>query len=156
MPKAELCHLTQLWYLARRYFKLTTQAPDKVLPKPCVLTEPYWEACRHGVLTMQRCEDCELYQYYPRIICSHCGGVDLLWSRVSGFGQIKSFTIVRRGISRAYEAPYALVLIDLDEGPCMMSSLVGCDPGAVVVGARVSVAFQPWGRDIEMPVFKLI
>ena len=156
MPKEALCHLIQRWYLARRYLKLTTETLNKVLPKPSVLTEPYWEACRQGLLTMQRCEDCELYQYYPRIICSHCGGQGLVWSRVSGRGQIKSFTIVRRGISRAYEGPYVLVLVDLDEGPCMMRSLVGCEPEAVVVGALVSVAFQSWGSDIEMPVFKLI
>ena len=96
------------------------------------------------------------YQFYPRTICSHCGGQGLAWSKVSGRGRIKSFTIVRRGISRAYEAPYVLVLIDLEECPCMMSSLVECDPDSVVVGALVSVAFQSWSSDIEMPVFKLV
>ncbi len=116
-PKAVLCHLIQRWYLARRYLKLTTETPGKVLPQPSVLTEPYWEACRQGELTMQRCEGCQAYQFYPRTICSHCGGRDLAWSVVSGRGQIKSFTIVRRGISRAYEAPYVLALINLEEGP---------------------------------------
>ena len=135
---------------------MTTEIHNKVLPTPSVLTEPYWESCRQGVLTIQQCEDCEFYQYYPRIICSHCGGQGLVWSEVSGRGQIKSFTIVRRGVSRAYDAPYVLVLINLDEGPCMMSSLVDCEPEAVLVGALVSVAFQSWGGDIEMPVFKLI
>ena len=105
---------------------------------------------------MQRCEGCMAYQFYPRTICSHCGGQGLAWSKVSGRDRIKSFTIVRRGISRAYEAPYVLVLIDLEEGPCMMSSLVECDPDSVVVGALVSVAFQSWSSDIEMPVFKLV
>ena len=105
---------------------------------------------------MQRCEGCMAYQFYPRTIWSHCGGQGLAWSKVSGRGRIKSFTIVRRGISRAYEAPYVLVLIDLEEGPCMMSSLVECDPDSVVVGALVCVAFQSWSSDIEMPVFKLV
>jgi uncharacterized OB-fold protein len=135
---------------------LTTETRSKVLPKPSVLTEPYWEACRQGVLTMQRCGDCELYQHYPRIICSHCGGRGLVWSVVSGRGRVKSFTIVRRGITQAYEGPYVLVLVDLDEGPCMMSSLVECEPEAVVIGALVSVAFELWGSDIEVPVFKLV
>ena len=135
---------------------MTTETRSKVLPKPSVLTEPYWEACRQGVLTMQRCGDCELYQHYPRIICSHCGGRGLVWSVVSGRGRVKSFTIVRRGITQAYEGPYVLVLVDLDEGPCMMSSLVECEPEAVVIGALVSVAFELWGSDIEVPVFKLV
>jgi hypothetical protein len=77
------------------------------------------------------------------------------WSAVSGRGVIKSFTIVRRGISRAYEAPYVLALINLEEGPCMMSSLVDVDPETVVVGARVTVSFESWSTDIEMPVFKV-
>ena len=135
---------------------MTTETPNKVLPQPSVLTEPYWEACRQGDLTMQRCEGCQAYQFYPRTVCSHCGGQNLAWSTVSGRGRIKSFTIVRRGISRAYEAPYVLALINLEEGPCMMSSLVGCDPDTVVVGARVTVAFQSWSSDIEMPVFELV
>jgi uncharacterized protein len=134
---------------------LTTETPDKVLPQPSVLTEPYWEACRRGELTMQRCKDCQAYQFYPRTICSHCGGRDVAWSAVSGRGVIKSFTIVRRGISRAYEAPYVLALINLEEGPCMMSSLVDVDPETVVVGARVTVSFESWSTDIEMPVFKV-
>ena len=105
---------------------------------------------------MQRCEDCQAYQFYPRTICSHCGGRDLAWSAVCGRGHVKSFTIVRRGISRAYEAPYVLALINLEEGPCMMSRLVDVDPDTVVVGARVIVAFESWSTDIEMPVFKVM
>ena len=134
---------------------MTTETPDKVLPQPSVLTEPYWEACRRGELTMQRCKDCQAYQFYPRTICSHCGGRDLAWSEVCGRGHVNSFTIVRRGISRAYEAPYVLALINLEEGPCMMSSLVDVDPETVVVGARVTVSFESWSTDIEMPVFKV-
>ena len=135
---------------------MTTETPGKVLPQPSVLTEPYWQACRQGELTMQQCEDCQAYQFYPRTICSHCGGRNLAWSAVIGRVHIKSFTIVRRGISRAYEAPYVLALINLEEGPCMMSSLVDVDPDTIVVGARVTVAFEPWSTDIEMPVFKLV
>ena len=127
----------------------------KVLPKPGLLTESYWLACREGVLTMQRCGSCKEYQFYPRTICSHCGGQNLSWSSVSGLGTIKSFTVVRRAISRAYESPYILALIDLDEGPCMMSSVIESEIESVSVGAAVRVAFRSWGDDIEMPVFKL-
>ena len=71
----------------------------------------------------------------------------------SRHGRVASFTIVRRGVSRAYEAPYVVALIDLDEGPRMMSSVVGSEPENVAVGDTVDVQFEPWGQDYLMPVF---
>ena len=127
----------------------------KDLPKPSLLTAPYWQACREGLLTMQQCDSCKKYQFYPRTICSHCGEQNLSWSPVSGLGTIKSFTVVRRGVSRAYDSPYILALIDLDEGPCMMSSIVESEIESVSVGAAVRVIFCSWGDDFEMPVFRL-
>jgi uncharacterized OB-fold protein len=62
---------------------------------------------------------------------------------------------VQRGISRAYEAPYYVVLVDLEEGVRMMSSLVECEPGEAEVGAKVEVLFQDWGEGHVLPVFKL-
>ena len=79
---------------------------------------------------------------------------DLSWRKVTGKGRVASFTIVRRGISRAYEAPYIVALIDLDEGPRMMSSVVGTEPETVTIGDIVEVQFNQWGEDYLMPVFQ--
>ena len=76
------------------------------------------------------------------------------WRKVTGKGRVASFTIVRRGISRAYEAPYIVALIDLDEGPRMMSSVVGTEPETVTIGDIVEVQFNQWGEDYLMPVFQ--
>ena len=128
---------------------------DRILPSPTPLSEPYWQGCREGVLRLQHCDDCQLYQFYPRSLCSHCGGRRLSWRDVSGRGRIASYTIVRRGISPAYEAPYVVALIDLAEGPRMMSWVVGSEPGDVVIGAPVSAEFRAWSDDVSMPVFRL-
>jgi uncharacterized OB-fold protein len=127
----------------------------KILPHVTPLTQPFWEGCVAGELRMQHCAHCNDYQYYPRSICSRCGGKELDWHTVSGKGSIASFTIVRRAISGAYTAPYVVALVDLVEGPRMMSTIVGEVSDQIAVGAAVMVRFDAWGEGLKMPVFVL-
>jgi uncharacterized OB-fold protein len=128
----------------------------RILPRPTALSQPYWDGCREGVLRLQQCADCARFQFYPRCICSHCAGTRLEWQTVSGRGVLASYTVVQRGISAAYPAPYVVALIDLAEGPRMMSSVIGAAPEELQVGAAVEVNFAEWSPDIDMPVFRLI
>lgn len=128
---------------------------SKILPRETELTAPYWEGCRAGELRLQCCASCSKYQFYPRSVCSHCGHAHLHWQKVSGCGRVASFTVVRRGISADYEAPYVVALIELDEGPRMMSSIVTDNPIDVKVGAHVRVEFADWGEGQMLPVFAL-
>jgi hypothetical protein len=128
----------------------------RILPRPTALSQPYWDGCREGVLRLQRCAGCSRFQFYPRCICSHCHSTRLDWQAVSGRGVLASYTVVQRGISAAYPAPYVVALIDLAEGPRMMSSVIGAEPGQLRVGAAVEVSFVEWSPDIDMPVFRLI
>ncbi len=132
--------------------------PQKIQPKPTAVSAPYFEACRDGELRLQQCVSCGLHQFYPRIICSHCGADDLRWQAVSGRGRIASYTVVRRGVSAAYDAPYIVVLIDLAEGPRMMSQIVhiDADDARLRIGASVCVEFQAWSEEIDLPVFRLL
>jgi uncharacterized OB-fold protein len=130
-------------------------APDiaRVQPPATEIARPYWEGCRAGELRVQRCEQCARFQFYPRVVCSHCGAQSLAWQAVSGRGRVASFTVVRRGISPAYQAPYVVALIDLEEGVRLMSNVVGCDPDQVSVGDAVAVRFESWGAEHVLPVF---
>jgi uncharacterized OB-fold protein len=125
----------------------------KILPPDTELSRPFWEGCSESQLRLQHCSDCDRFQFYPRIVCSHCDSDSLSWRAVSGRGSVASFTIVRRGISRAYEAPYVVALIDLEEGPRMMSNVVDCEPESVAVGDAVDVKFEAWSSDHTLPVF---
>ena len=75
---------------------------------------------------------------------------------VSGKGTIASFTIVARAVSKAYQSPYVIALVDLDEGPRMMSSIVDFADKTIKIGSRVSVAFEQWSEEITMPVFRIL
>ena len=129
---------------------------ERILPTDSEIARPYWEGCRLGELRLQHCASCDQYQFYPRILCSHCSASDLSWRRVSGQAVVSSFTVVRRAVSPAYAAPYVVALVTLDEGPCMMTNIVIDDPQKVSVGAAVNVMFEPWGADYVLPVFCLV
>ena len=128
---------------------------QRTLPPLTDLTRPYWDGCAAGELKIQRCGDCGEHQFYPRVICAHCTSRNLAWVTASGRGRIASFTVVRRAISKAYEAPYVVALIDLEEGVRMMSTMVDADPERVSVGATVTVDFENWSDDVRLPVFRL-
>jgi len=128
---------------------------NRILPRPTALSQPYWDGCREGILRLQQCGHCARFQFYPRIICSHCGGSQLRWQAASGRGVLASFTTVQRGISAAYPSPYVVALVDLEEGPRMMSQVIESVPARLHIGAPVEVAFQPWAEDITLPVFRL-
>ena len=129
---------------------------DKIQPPTSPLSQPYWDACKKGKLKMQQCVACGRFQFYPRIICSICSGDSLEWVTVSGNGTVASFTTIARAVSKAYEAPYVVALIDLDEGPRMMSSISDSGVNDLKVGSRVRVTFEEWSKDIMMPVFRIV
>lgn len=128
---------------------------ERTLPTSSVLSDAFYAGCRDGRLLLQYCGDCGRPQFYPRILCSHCGGRDLEWRDASGKGRVATFTVVRQPVSPAYEAPYVVALIDLEEGPRMMSHIVNCAPEQVRVGQAVHVTFEDWSETLSMPVFQL-
>lgn len=135
---------------------MTDETLTKALPPVSPESLEYWEGCRDGELRLQRCRDCGHVQFYPRLLCSACAGEALEWQQASGAGIVKSFTIIRRAVSAAYEAdaPYVVALIELAEGPTMMSNVVGCDPESVAIGMPVRLDFEPISEAISLPIFR--
>lgn len=130
-------------------------APEKFLPRPDAESLPYWQGCNEERLLLQVCSACGNRQFYPRILCTACGGAQLAFEPASGRGRVKSFTVIRIPVSPAYESlvPYVVALVELDEGPTMMSHVTLPDVDALRIGDRVEVAFQQWSEDQKVPVF---
>jgi uncharacterized OB-fold protein len=97
--------------------------------------------CRYlaeGAFRIQRCEECREAVFYPRATCPHCGSQSLSWFVPSGQGTVYSTTTVR---SRS--STHNVCLVDLDEGPRLMSAVVGIDSTAVQIGMRVKALVMP-------------
>lgn len=100
-----------------------------------------------GVLALPRCTACARQHFPPRVLCPYCGSDSLSWAECSGRGTVYSTSVLTPRDGR----PYAVVLVDLDEGPRMMSSVV--DGSEVAIGDRVLVRIED--RDGEaLPFFE--
>lgn len=134
----------------------TEEAPARPVPVIDAETAPYWEAAREHRLLLQRCTACTRSVFYPRAVCPHCHAGPLEWFEAGGGGVIHSFTVAHRPAGPAFagRTPYVVVLVDLDEGPRMLSTLVVEEGAAVRVGQRVMVAFEDLDQ-VTLPVFTL-
>lgn len=125
------------------------------LPQPSVDSQAFWQGCNNGQLLMQRCADCRHLFYYPRRLCPACGGTHLSWEASGGLGRIYSYSEVMvafQGPHWQSQVPYIVVLVDLDEGPRMLSRWVG-PPGATPrIGDRARVTFVRV-QDQQLPFF---
>ena len=118
---------------------------------------PFWRATKEHVLRYQRCDDCGAIVFFPRRHCTGCLGSALRWHTAAGEGQIYSFSVVRLSRHPFFrtQVPYAVALIDLDEGFRMLSNVVVPeDPGAVLaIGQRVLVEWEDH-EELSFPVFR--
>ncbi len=127
----------------------------KPVPEITDLTRPYWEAAARGDLRVQRCPRCEQHFLYPTRWCPHCWFPDPVWTVVTGKGRVMACTTVYQAPLAAYraEVPYCLAIVRLDEGPQLMSNIVGCAASDVRVGMEVVVDFETRGEG-KVPVFR--
>jgi uncharacterized OB-fold protein len=125
----------------------------KPLPKPTPTSRPFWDAARRHELSLQRCGACHKFIYYPRERCPHCFSDKLGWERASGRGKVYSYTVVRRSSSRAFDQPYVLAIVELDEG-VRMTTDIEAPPESVKVGMPVAVYFDDVTPERTLVKFK--
>jgi uncharacterized OB-fold protein len=129
--------------------------PDaKPLPRITAETRPFWDGCVQGELRYQQCRACHHVQFYPRVLCVACSSTELSWQPAAGTGTVHAVTVVYRAPTPAFrgDVPYAIALVDIDEGFRMMGNVVGTDPEQVAIGNRVRVVFERRG-EIALPQF---
>lgn len=136
---------------------MNTEQLKAMLPSPSVDSVTFWDGCDNGTLLLQRCAECSKTFYYARRLCPHCGSQDLSWEASSGTGTIFSFSEVHVsffGHDWDDQLPYVVALIDLQEGPRMLSRLL-LQPGQQpCIGDRANVVFvEIEGR--KLPFFAL-
>ena len=120
----------------------------KPVPQPTPETQEFWDAAQAGELKIQHCNDCDEYYFYPRPFCPKCGEGNVEWRTVSGRGVLWSYIINHRAAPGFEdEAPYAIAVVKLDEGPTMMTNIVGIEntPENLVLDMPLEVVFEDQG-----------
>lgn len=131
-------------------------APAKAVPVATPTTKPYWDGTKAGELRLQHCTDCHHHFLYPRIRCPKCGSANIAWVKVSGKATLYSYVINHYPAPGwEGETPYVIAMVQLAEGPRLMSSLKGvpADPAKLVLDMPLQVLFEPRG-DMMLPVFE--
>ena len=130
-------------------------AHAKPLPVPDADSKTYWEALRQGHLLLQHCADCGNVQAYHQAICRKCGSARFACRPASGNGTVYSFSVVHRAPGPAFrdDTPYAVLLVELDEGPHVISSLTGATPEVATFGLRVRLVCEAVTDEISLPRF---
>jgi uncharacterized OB-fold protein len=117
---------------------------------------PYWQSAKEHALKLQRCASCERFRFYPSLSCHFCGSLDFDWVPISGRGEIYTHSVVYRGPGAPFAdlLPLVVAMVTLEEGPAMMSNVVGVEPEAVHIGMKVQLAYEDVDDEITLPVFE--
>ncbi len=125
---------------------------DKPLPDITPLTAGFWDHARRHRLAMQVCTDCSDVHFPASPVCPKCLSDAQEWRAVSGRGRLESWVEYHRAYwpGFARDLPYRVCLVKLEEGPLMISNLVGEQPE---IGDPVMVVFEMVTEDITLPKF---
>ena len=105
---------------------ISSKAPDTA----------FREYLHNGEIRIQLCTDCRRFFFYPRVLCPHCGSCEYRWEKISGRGTIYSFTIERASPGQGEDRN--LVLVDLEEGPRLISRVADTEPDKLHIGQPVT------------------
>ena len=117
----------------------TTRSADRPRPAIDQDTSFFWEGAKKGELLIQRCVSCGTLRHPPRPACAACRSLEWDTQRASGRGTVHSYVVHHHPQVPGFEPPYAVVLVELEEGTRLVSNLVGVDPSEVTIGMPVAM-----------------
>jgi uncharacterized OB-fold protein len=114
----------------------------RALLDPDVAASPYWRALDAGRLTFPRCNRCHAAWLPPRHECPSCLEADWEWETASGAGRLISWVVYHVAYHEAFEdrIPYTVAIVELAEGPRLITNLVG--PGTPAADAPVELVIE--------------
>ena len=133
--------------------------PEISKPLPAITPDmrEFFDGARSGRLMIQKCDSCGTLRFPAHDLCSKCNSTDSRWVPVSGRGEVFSFNIMHQLYHPGFasEVPYAVVMVELEEGCKFVSNLLGIKPHDIKCGMPVEVTFEKLSDEVSMPKFRL-
>ena len=132
-------------------------AARKPAPRPSAESQPFWDAAQKRKLVLQHCRSCGQCWFPPSARCHHCLSADFEWRETSGEGRIYSFVVYHRLYHPGFEAdlPYIVAIVELREGPRLLSNIIGTRWQDVRCDMAVRATFDDDGRGLLIPKFAI-
>jgi uncharacterized OB-fold protein len=134
-------------------------AYTKPLPVITEQSKPFWDAAKAGQLLLPRCDHCGTFHTYFEPWCSHCGGEGVHWEALKGHGKIWANCRFNRVYFPGFEAelPYNVAIVELDEGPRLVTNIIGLATGALSefpIGMEVDAVFDAVTDEVTLVKFQ--
>lgn len=129
---------------------------SKPLPVLEGLTGEFYGWCKKNELRFQKCGACGSWRHVPREMCPECGSTTWEWQKSSGAGKVFTWTVAARPLHPAFAdaAPYAPVVVEMEEGVRVLTELVDCAPSELEIDMPVEVVFDQVTPEITLPKFR--
>ena len=135
--------------------EIKKEPKKKPIPRPAPESVRYWQAAKEHRLEIPHCNACGKFWFPPSQSCPHCLSTDFAFVPVSGRGKVFTFVTFHRVYHPAFakEVPYVVALVELDEGPRLLTNIVGVKPENVACEMPVKVVFDDVSEDVSVPKF---
>lgn len=129
--------------------------PRRDLPTVEDESRGFWDAAHAGRLMIGSCGGCGSVHHYPRPFCPTCWSEDVTLVEASGRATLYTFSTVYRNELAPFNdrVPYVAAVVELEEGPRLMTNVVECDPASLTIGMALRVSFQELSPEVSAPVF---
>jgi uncharacterized OB-fold protein len=131
---------------------------NRPIPTPDERSAEFFRAAKEGRLLIKRCTNCGRNLAPQREACDACTSEALEWAQASGKGSVYSFVVMHQVLHPAFrdEGPYNVAVVELDEGPRIVTNLVGVANADIRAGARVEAVFEDLSDDVAVPKFRVV
>jgi uncharacterized OB-fold protein len=131
---------------------------DYKKPLPCVNddTREFWKGCKAHELRFQRCKECGHIRWPASTICPSCHSKNTNWVVASGKGKVFTFAVYHVAFHPGFrdDLPYVVADVELDEGPRLVTNIIGCPVDKVECGLPVIVAWEDINEEFTLPKFR--
>ena len=132
-------------------------AYEKPIPEITETNRPFWESVKAHAMKLPRCNDCGKFHAPPRDFCPHCLSDNMTWTDIKGTGEVYSFVVMHQVFSPAFkdEVPYNVTMVQLDEGPRLVTNVQGPND-QITVGDRVRVVYDDVTPEMTLHRFERV
>lgn len=135
---------------------LSDEDVKKPLPIPTAWSQPFWDAAKEHRLVLKKCSKCGNIDHPPYLYCTNCHADEHEWVEASGKGTLYAYAVNTFGVPFPFwdDMPYVLAMIDLPEGPRMISNIVQCEQDELKNGMELEVVFDDVSEEISLPKWR--
>jgi uncharacterized OB-fold protein len=140
-----------------RYEPKVESKPVGRRPRPSITQDNgfFFEGAARGELLVRQCSNCGRYQTPPLPMCPECNSLAWTPRQMSGKGTVYTYTVTHHPQFTGFVTPFVVALVELEEGPRIVSNVIDVDPGEVSIGLPVEVAFVAVDDELTLPLFRV-